>query len=716
MKQLLSSLLLFLVVIANAEKPVGWWKFDTISTHSTTPESINQSADTLFGHNKLIPGIRNMALKTDESSTYFIVPASDKLRFNTSFSIEVWLAIQTYPWNWCPIIEQKDSSAGFFFGIDYQGRIGFKIKTTNGWYECTTRPAIAGLDETVNFAGEAGKRKKAHFPENACPDPLLPLLKWNHLVARYDAGTQQITLLLNGKIEAQTIISGRFEQATNTSFSLFRSPSKLPLLFVARPKANEPVHTAIDGLVDELRLYDYALTDQVINDRIKNEKPEKQEAFSYRRMPTGQDKPGKFGAFYTLFNYDEDWDRNRRFSGHQDILVRFDKNPCTFVAWNGTIYPVMYNETGDAGQMFEAYESWNENGCNEAMMDKTNRYSTWRIIENTAARVVLHWRHTLVSFNNKFFNFDPVSNTSDWVDDYYYIYPDFVIARKTILHSSKPVSNHSYSQDNSVIQPEFMPRDIYENNPISFAGLNGTVIKPQMGKKNNSKADDSSNIPTQIQLHNFKSDYKPFMIAPPNEKLMGVWTNDEPWPWFLPCWHHWPVAQIRSDGATTFVNNGRPKSSCLTNGWGYGNINRSAVALTTNSLTRYSMIGMTNQSIEELVPLARSWHNAPEMKIITEGFYMPEYKTEERTYHITGTGEKCEKLKIKVNASTQRPSANLSIVIHNCDINLSNLKINNKKRVDGKDFSIGRLINPDSDALIIWINYYSEEPYNIELY
>jgi hypothetical protein len=72
------------------------------------------------------------------------------------------------------------------------------------------------------------------------------------------------------------------------------------------------------------------------------------------------------------------------------VFVRFDNNPCTFVCWNGTVYPVFYPDGGNFGQMFEAFETWSDDGCHEAMMDRQSKYSSWRIIENTPARVVIH--------------------------------------------------------------------------------------------------------------------------------------------------------------------------------------------------------------------------------------------------------------------------------------------------------------------------------------
>lgn len=43
------------------------------------------------------------------------------------FTVEAWVALNTYPWNWAPIVDQEeDRQEGFFFGIDAFGHIGLQ--------------------------------------------------------------------------------------------------------------------------------------------------------------------------------------------------------------------------------------------------------------------------------------------------------------------------------------------------------------------------------------------------------------------------------------------------------------------------------------------------------------------------------------------------------------------------------------------------------------
>ena len=63
------------------------------------------------------------------------------------------------------------------------------------------------------------------------------------------------------------------------------------------------------------------------------------------------------------------------------------------------------------------------------MSDKENRYSHVRIIENTDARAVVHWRYGLCEVvNYTCANPDPTTGWTDWADEYFTIYPDGVAA------------------------------------------------------------------------------------------------------------------------------------------------------------------------------------------------------------------------------------------------------------------------------------------------
>jgi len=691
-----------------AGAPVAWWSFDADEGRR----------DAIVGHHEIVPGVRGMALRSNEFETAIecepgTLPALD----GGAFTIEAWIAPRAFPWNHCPIVEQRDETSGFYFGINYQGQLQLHASLGGEWVRCESPTALPGLNENLRFAGEnrvSGKRA-ANFGD-ARENPSVPLLKWSHVAGSVDRdGT--LRLFINGEPVGETKATGAFTPSA-AKLVLARTTEPVLPLFLARPPANKPNFCSLDGLLDEVKLYDRALTAAEIRAEFQAIKLTNPQPLQPRRMPTAQDMPGGFGAFYTRFQYDEDWDRTRRFGETQDVFVRFDNNPCTFVCWNGTLYPVFYPDGGNIGQMFEAFETWEHpNGCFEVMMDRQSRYSSWRIIENTPARVVLHWRHALVSYNDKLIHPDPVTGWHDWVDDYYTIYPDTVCARRTVLWSSKPAENHSYAQDNSVLQPGFMPWDLYEREPITIANLAGQETNPPMGQGRNPPNDPAFQEPAVIQRHNFKTRWKPFMIAPPKEVFGGVWSNRASWPWFLPAWHHWPTAQlIESDGSITFVENGRPKSSSLTNGWGYGTAKGDAIILTPNTLTRFALMGMTDGPTAALASLARSYHQPPTVAIRPDGFQSEGFSVAEKAFHITRMADHAGgELEISLAASSDSPLVNPAFVVRNWGAGNVSVSLDGKPIPPGASCRVGFRETPTGRDLILWLEMTAESPVQIGL-
>ena len=55
------------------------------------------------------------------------MPASKAPNIDKGLTLEGWVAIAAYPWNWAPIVHQGDDD-GYLLGIDGHGRPGLKLK------------------------------------------------------------------------------------------------------------------------------------------------------------------------------------------------------------------------------------------------------------------------------------------------------------------------------------------------------------------------------------------------------------------------------------------------------------------------------------------------------------------------------------------------------------------------------------------------------------
>ena len=79
-------------------------------------------------------GALSNGLRLDGDTSGVAVAAADTPHLNGSFTVEGWIAINAYPWNWVPIVDQRrEEQAGYFFGIDSFGHLGFQLSANGVW-------------------------------------------------------------------------------------------------------------------------------------------------------------------------------------------------------------------------------------------------------------------------------------------------------------------------------------------------------------------------------------------------------------------------------------------------------------------------------------------------------------------------------------------------------------------------------------------------------
>lgn len=708
---------------------IAWWTFDQ---GNNGYDCVGKIDDTINGHLKFIDGVAGKSLKFDEFTTFIKRPADRVPSINTeSFTIEAWVALRSYPWNWCPIVMQKEDDKGFYFALDADGRFGLHVAVDGSWKRCNTASSLPGLKET-DIAQTLTPKPKGKAK------PVIPLLKWSHLVGTFDA-EKGIALYLNGQAAGRLAVKGEMTPASKTDLYIGRNAEKTLPAHIERPNATFPFHFSLDGLVDEIKMYNHALDADEVQAAYQLVQPKIRKPLEFRRIPTGPKGPGRFGAYTTRLHYDEDWERTRRMGKYSDIVVRFDEFPFKLIYWNGlSYYPTWWTEN-DIGICHEGPETWKDatGYCYEAMMDRQCRYSHVRILENTDARVKILWRFSCGDMHYDLTNIDPVTGWPDWSEDIYTIYPDGVAARAVTLWTTNLPGNHSFEQENYIIQPGMLPEDILHTDAITLANIDGQEFRytwekyppAAVGKKvlpeqlikssvNDGRVYFSSvdgiKDPT-IQWYNFKAKSKPFMIVQPGACRFGLISPFNEWPWCFYRWNHFPIAQLPSDGRQVFGIDGRPLSSCVTQ-TAFNKTDPHNV-LTDQSLTMFFLFGMTmDKSAGQLAPLARSWTQPAEMKVSSEGLKGQGYSVAERCYMIErrqhDRGEICA---IEIVASNESPIANLAFVIKNWGDANAALKINGKEIERGNDFRYGHRYRLDETDLIVWLKMEATSPANFIL-
>jgi hypothetical protein len=403
MKVLQFILLSLLTSSALADKSDGlaaWWNFDQVRPGIIT-ESIGQVEDSVAGFHKHVKGVDGQALLYDGYTTIVKRKAAKAKIFRNAFTIEAWIAIQAYPWNWVGIVDQKSKDGGYQFGVNANG--------------------LLRLEAFVD-----GKLI------SVISDQKIELLKWTYIAGGFDP-ENGLTIYINGKAVGFAEQSGSLSHARDLAILIGRSHEKLAPAYPIR--MDLPASYSFDGIIDEVKIYDQSLNAEQIKANYNKLKPTDEFALSYRKLPAGPEGPGRFGAYYTKLKFSETWDEPWRVGDHADVVVRFDEAAYKFIFWRGTSYiPFWVTENG-IWYTNEFNETWGEDvmGCAEPMSDKQARQSHVRIIESNDARVIVHWRYALVDNRGIIAKTDPVSGWGDWSDEYYIIYPDGVGLRKIHL-------------------------------------------------------------------------------------------------------------------------------------------------------------------------------------------------------------------------------------------------------------------------------------------
>ena len=673
---------------------ICWWSFEE-KRGNVVIDKAQRKEDPVYGPFDYVPGVQGRAIKLDGFRTYIKRDRLGSTEPSGSFTVESWIALASYPWSWAPVLDcSSPPFRGFFFGIDSEGRIGFKIASGSAWYDAVTTDRI-------------------------------PLRIWTHIAAVYDSDTK-ISLYINGREAGTLAVEGHYVPARYGTLTIGRN--NRAKTWREFQLTTEEAYFFLDGLLDEVIITDRAKTRAEIRRACDAVEDPSAPALSDRnRLPVGPVGSGSFGAFYTRLDYYKEWDDLWRVSDVPDLYVRFDRSPVQLVFWRGTSFvPCWVTENG-VWYLNEWLETWGGDvvSCAEPIMDRHCRYSHVRLIENTDARVVIHWRYAL---SDAFYTIAATGDDGrgEWCDEFHIIYPDQVGVRKMQLHYSKPERKHDWVEQIVVLPPGRYPDDVIETSGISLVNMSGEVHAY-------SWHDDDLNVEmpdpegANISYVHLKSRYRPFIIVSPEpvDTVEGTWPSpffrtyaakmargyrQDPVPSVYGWWNHWPVAQIPGDGRWVSTPD-RPSHFNLTTF-----VQWRDYARTDKTRTRIMLQGMTEKRADGLVPLAKSWLKAPTMRVTSSGYRAEGYDPSERAYLVerTGSGDSSSCMFV-LEASEKSPLVNPAIIVKNWGNLSATLTLDGVRRPSGKHFRQGIRRGPLGDDLIVWIELDLRKPVEIIL-
>lgn len=664
---------------AQSQGLAAQWSFDE-KGGAVARDSIRRADDAVTGHFKHVDGIVGGGLRFDGETTGITRVAKDSPQFSNALSVEAWVAVSTYPWNWVPIIdqsrgeEQLRGEIGYSLGIDAFGHLGLKV-------------SVNGKFQTI-----------------LSKDPL-PLKKWSHIAATFE-NDRGLKIFVNGQMAGELTVPGALTPANDQDLVIGRVRDPvLPLEWI-HPKF--PVWYSFDGIIDELQLYNRSLSsEEVATDFAKIHLPDK-DALAWPKLPSGPHGPGRFGAYYATLKFDDIWDEARRVGPDSDVVVRFDQSPGRFVFWQGTNYiPAWVTENGK-WYTDEFMETGGSPGCPlgedcEPMSDKQNRYSHVRILESTDARVVIHWRYGLCEVEEYICaNPDPYTGWTDWADEYYSIYPDGVAVRKGVVWSSNLKKGREFQETIVINAPGTRPEDNINTDALTLANMKGET---QVVSWANPPKKGDHWQEANIQEVNLKSTWKPFEIVIPPGSIRP-YTGEKSYSIFE-WWNHWPVQQVKSSGISAVTPDKSSHSSL-------SHMEGQIVARTDDTITKVMMHGLTTKSAAQLVPLAKSWLSAPNVEMTGNGSKSEGYDLTQRAFVFT-RNDLGSAIKFDLRASNDSPLFHPAFVILNWGEAKPRLQVDGKQVAWGPSYRFGRVYTLQGTNLVVWMNTEATKPVSVEI-
>ncbi|HEX4022662.1 MAG TPA: LamG domain-containing protein [Acidobacteriaceae bacterium] len=670
-------------ISAQSRGPVAGWSFNE-TAGTAARNSVNGSEDKITGFFKHVPGVSGDALMFDGDTTSVVEAAKTVPKMSKAFSVDAWIAVNTYPWNWVPIVDhRRGEEAGYLFGIDSFGHLGLQVAVDGKWQTLTSTSQI-------------------------------PLKKWTHVAATFDSG-QRLAIYIDGKLAAELPIQGEIVPADDQDLIIGRV--REPILPAQWLHPKYPVWYSFDGIIDELEIYDRSLTASAIAKEYAAFHPPVGEVLPWPVLPSGPPGPGRFGAYYATLKYSELWDAQRRIGPDSDVVVRFDQSPIRLVFWQGLDYiPAWVTENGK-WYTDEFMETWGK-GCPgggdcEPMSDKQDRYAHVRVIESTPARAVVHFRYGLCEVENYVCaNPDPYTGWTDWGDEYYTVYPDGVAVRKQVLWSSNIRVVHGKTlghefQETIIVNPAgTRPEDNIQTEALTLGNMQGETATYSWAPPSPRKFDRPQN--PNIQVVNLKSEWKPFQIVSPVNDKLKPYHGEKTYSIFE-WWNHWPVAEVKSSGIYAVAPD-KPSSSSLSH------IEGQPYAETSDSVTKLMLDGLTTKSASDLVSLAKSWLSPPAMTISGESYLGQGYDPSQRAFVVAREGGNSRnRLHASFDASANSPLVDPAIVIKNWGDSIPTLKVNGKTVPWGPDRRYGQVNTLEGTNLVVWLKLQSTKSTTLDL-
>jgi len=638
--------------------PVHHWNFDDgLKPHDDRiKESVTGADCEITGlMTQFKKGVSGTAMALD--GYYTGVSMVSKPASHDALTVAAWVALDAYPYNTAPLVHHSQGLGreGWYLGLDAYGH------------------------PLVRVAGHSVKAENT----------VLPLHQWTQVCATI--GHRKIRLYIDGRELASDDFNGALKTPP-TPLLLGRNNEPARCTDPVRgPQSNLDFVYGIQGLLDEVNVYGQALSaDQVLQAYEALCPADRSSDLAKGVLPGELGAARQFGATYKTLAFSDVWDQLWRDISGAEIVVKFDKNPCSVIYWRGTNYAPNWVVDNNRWMADQSSEIGGRHGCSEHIADKQVRHCHARIIENTSARVLIHWRYPCVDVSYQ--NLNPGA----WSDEYHVIYPDGTGVRQVVWNGSG--GPPGFQDIQFLTNPGETALDVMNLQAMTLANLKGQTRELTWELPHrvpaNPLPDDT------IEVLNSKSEYKVFAmfqgghIKPWGANEHSKYTADP----FAGPWNHWPMHLVPSDGRFAVAAD---------------RVTHFALGANDSSPRFGSIVlyGFTKQTVSRLLPLAKSWVQPPAIAALS-GCTALGYHKETRDYRLVAERES---MSVRIDASEESPIANLCFTIRNWGRHgAARLET---KGAGAKDVRQGTVVDTDgTKTMIIWVELDAKSPVNVTVH
>jgi hypothetical protein len=293
---------------------------------------------------------------------------------------------------------------------------------------------------------------------------------------------------------------------------------------------------------------------------------------------------------------------------------------------------------------------------------------------------------------------DPDTGWGEWTDEYYFIYPDAVAVRYQEIRSTW-AAKMEWQQTELINQPGTRPQDNVEVEAMMIANMDGETETWSWEKPYGNLAPGNQPIKDgNIQVMNLKSKQRHFVIGEAGAHWKPLRFGALEGYSTMPCWNHWPVAQLPNDGRVTPAPD-RPSSTCLGTLFPVKHkTDRPDLMLGRN------LYGLTGKPAKELAVLARSWNFPAELKVSASAFESLGYDKNQRAYVLARkSAADNAPLELTLAGRSQSPVLNPAFIVKKWGGTDVTLTLDGKPIPRGTGFRFGHRQTLEGTDLIVWI-------------